>query len=270
MSFNEIAVFRTALGAISREHPKLINAGKRSLLWVIVSYPDGCFIGKEELADQAGIAEDTVFGYLRELTKLGFISREQTYARKGVRQCYRVNVRNLEHFVSLLPVTPSDNDTQPNPLLPVTEESKPVTESANAYHPEHPYKDYKDYKYDKDKDRLSTETKSALKVKAERWHVISQGLDDYVKRKWTHSVESEKLLDVIESLPGWSLQRLQDDLSALEFGNSYNNCGLLMRHLRDLAGVVSAPKTVPKETPTISNNVINALGGDVFALPKDL
>ena len=267
MSFNEIAVFRTALGAISREHPKLINAGKRSLLWVIVSYPDGCFIGLQELADQAGLDPGTVLKYLRELTKLGFISREQTYARKGVRQCYRVNLRNVEHFLSLSPVTPTDKE--PIPLLPITSESKPVTESVTAYHPEYPYKDYKDYKYDKDKDRLSTETKTALKIKAERWHVISQGLDDYVKRKWSHSVESEKLLDVIESLPRWSLQRLQDDLSALEFGNSYDNCGLLMRHLRDLAGVVSAPKIVPKETPTIANEIVNALS-DVFAMPKDL
>ena len=112
-------------------------------------------------------------------------------------------------------------------------------------------------------------SKSAFKVKAERWHFISQGLDDYVKRKWSHSVESEKLLDVIETLPGWSLQRLQDDLSALEFGNSYDNCGLLMRHLRDLAGVVSAPKIEPKETPTISNDIVNVLS-DVFAMPKDL
>ena len=149
MSFNEIAVFRTALGAISREHPKLINAGKRSLLWVIVSYPDGCFIGLQELADQTGLDPGTVLKYLRELTKLGFISREQTYARKGVRQCYRVNVRNVQHFVSLSPVTPSNNDKEHNPLLPVTGESKSVTESVTAYHPEHPYRDYKDYKYDK-------------------------------------------------------------------------------------------------------------------------
>jgi hypothetical protein len=267
MSFNEIADFRTALGAISREHPKLINAGKRSLLWVIVSYPDGCFIGLQELANQTGLDPGTVLKYLRDLTKLGFISREQTYARKGVRQCYRVSVKHVSLFLSLSPVTPTDKEH--NPLLPITGESKPVTESVTAYHPEHPYKEYKDYKYDKDKNRLSTKSKSALKVKAERWHFISQGLDEYVKRKWSHSVESEKLLDVIETLPGWSLQRLQDDLSALEFGNSYDNCGLLMRHLRDLAGVVSAPKVLPKETSAISNELENVIR-DVFALPKDL
>jgi len=42
-----------------------------------------------------------------------------------------------------------------------------------------------------------------------------------------------------------------------------------MRHLRDLAGVVSAPKVLPKETFAISNELENVIR-DVFALPKDL
>lgn len=54
MSFNEIAEFRELLSRISKERPGLINAGMRNLLFVIISYPDGCFIGYEELADQVG------------------------------------------------------------------------------------------------------------------------------------------------------------------------------------------------------------------------
>jgi DNA-binding transcriptional regulator YhcF (GntR family) len=267
MSFNEIAVFRTALGAISRLHPKLINAGKRNLMWVIVSYPDGCFIGQAELADQAGLDSVTVLKYLRELRSLGFINREQTYARKGVRQCYRVNVRNMEQFVSMSPVTPLSSES--NPLMPIAGDSKTVTESANGYHQEHPYREYKDNKYDKENDRLSHQPKSALKVNDQRWHFISQDLDPYVRRKWQHSVESEQLLDTIETLPNWTLQRLQSDLGALDFTTSHDNCGLLMAHLRGLAGSTKAPKVKPVETSTVSNDMERVFSS-LFSLPKDI
>jgi len=267
MSFNEIAVFRTALGAISRLHPKLINAGKRNLMWVIVSYPDGCFIGGAELADQAGLDQGTVLKYLRELRTLGFIDREQTYARKGVRQCYRVNVRNMELFVSMSPVTPLSNDS--SPLMPIAGDSKTVTESANGYRQEHPYREYKDNKYDKEKDRLFHQPKTALKVNDQRWHFISQDLDPYVRRKWQHSLESEQLLDTIQALPGWSLQRLQRDLGALNFASSHDNCGLLMAHLRGLAGSTKAPKVKPVETVTVSND-LEKVFSNLFNMPKDL
>jgi hypothetical protein len=267
MSFNEIAVFRTALGAISRLHPKLINAGKRNLMWVIVSYPDGCFIGRAELADQAGLDQGTVLKYLRELRSLGFINREQTYARKGVRQCYRVNVRNMEQFVSMSPVTPLSSES--NPLMPIAGDSKTVTESANGYRQEHPYREYKDNKYDKENDRLSHQPKSSLKVNDQRWHFISQDLDPYVRRKWQHSVESEQLLDTIETLPNWSLQRLQSDLGALDFTTSHDNCGLLMAHLRGLAGSTKAPKVKPVETSTVSNDMERVFSS-LFSLPKDI
>lgn len=266
MSFNEIAEFRTALGAISRLHPKLINAGKRDLMWVIVSYPDGCFIGQSELADIAGLDPGTVLKYLRELRALGFIDREQSYARKGLRQCYRVNVRNIKSFVSVSPVTPFN--TEPIPLPPTTGDLVPVTDSANAYQGEHPYRDYKDYKYDKDKDRLSHLPKAKLKVNGDRWHFVSQDLDPYVRTKWQHSLESEQLLDTIQALPGWSLQRLQGELGALDFSSSHDNCGLLMAHLRRLAGVTTPPKIVPTDSTLVSTDLANLLSG-AFALPKD-
>ena len=106
MSFNEIATFRIALGRITRDYQKLITAGHRSLLSVIVSYPEGCFIGLDELADQAGLSNDTAKAYLRHLANLSLISREQSFARKGLRQCYRVNVNELTNFNRVLPDTP--------------------------------------------------------------------------------------------------------------------------------------------------------------------
>lgn len=145
MSFNDIAEFRLALGRITRDYSKLINAGHRSLLWVIISYPEGCFIGLDELADQAGLSNDTAKAYLRHLTKLSLISREQSFARKGLRQCYRVILHNLTNFNRVLPDTPFNNSS-----MGVTKSVKGVAELANGSYPIHPYKENKYYKNDKE------------------------------------------------------------------------------------------------------------------------
>ena len=146
MSFNEIADFRTALSQLTKSNPGLVKGGWRSVMWVIVSYPDGCFIGYQEIADQAGYAPDTVKTYLRELTKLGFILREQKWVRKGIRQCYRINVKAITDFNSVAPDTPTKtNDT----FLGVAQSVESGTGSPNGFHlsPTYRYKD-KD-KYDK-------------------------------------------------------------------------------------------------------------------------
>jgi hypothetical protein len=146
MSFNEIADFRTALSQLTKSNPGLVKGGWRSVMWVIVSYPDGCFIGYQEIADQAGYAPDTVKTYLRELTKLGFILREQKWVRKGIRQCYRINVKAITDFNSVAPDTPTKtNDTS----LGVVRSVESGTGSPNGLHlsPTYRYKD-KD-KYDK-------------------------------------------------------------------------------------------------------------------------
>lgn len=124
-------------------------------------------------------------------------------------------------------------------------------------------------KYESEKDRLSTQPKTVVKVNDQRWHFISQDLDPYVRRKWQHSLESEQLLDTIETLPGWSLQRLQSDLGALNFANSHNNCGLLMTHLRGLAGSIKVPKIKPAEPLTVPSDLVE-LFSNSFSLPKEL
>ena len=216
MSFNEIAEFRTALGVISRDYPKLINAGQRSLLWVIVSYPEGCFIGLDELANQAGLSNDTTKAYLRALTKLSLIDREQSYARKGLRQCYRVNVSALTNFVRVLPDTPFNNS-----VMGVTNTAKGVTKLANGSYQIHPYKEYKDYKYDKERfDKLLT--------------YLPENVRQYVKPGKNY----EERLDELERR-GITLEAVGVYLSKQNFATSHKIGGLVSSFLGELLGVKS-------------------------------
>lgn len=92
MSFSDIESFRRALEGVPEG---IIKPNMASLLWVIVSYPNGCYIGQDALAKQARLKHDNFTKVLRACTKLGLIDREQTYARTGIRQCYRVNMPRL-------------------------------------------------------------------------------------------------------------------------------------------------------------------------------
>jgi hypothetical protein len=241
MSFDEISEFRKCLSDLSKNNPGLINAGQRNLLWVIISYPDGCFIGFEELALQVGLSTDTINGYLRALTKLGFIDREQSYARKGVRQCYRVRV-NVMRSHSLLPVTPKElGSVLPELLPPVTCDVVPVTSGVIASDQSHTYK-YNKY------NRNDKELNTRLVINVERWNVVSAKLDQQVKRKFQPSKESEHLLDVIEKLPGITLTGLGHEIGAINFATSTHNTGLLMNFLRVKAGVKEANKSHHKAT----------------------
>jgi hypothetical protein len=229
MSFDEISEFRKCLSDLSKNDPGLINAGQRNLLWVIISYPDGCFIGFEELALQVGLSTNTINGYLRALTKLGFIDREQSYARKGVRQCYRVRV-NVMRSRSLLPVTRIElSSVLPDPLPPVTRDVMPVTSGVTASDQSHTYK-YNKY------NRNDKELNTRLVINVERWNVVSAKLDPYVKRKFQPSKESERLLDIILKRPGMTLKGLGDLIGAIDFKtNSHSNTGLLFSKLESWA-----------------------------------
>ena len=224
MSFNEIAEFRLALGRITRDYPKLINAGHRSLLWVIVSYPEGCFIGLDELADQAGLSNDTAKAYLRHLTKLSLISREQSFARKGLRQCYRVKLDELTNFNRVLPDTPFTNTP-----MGVTKSVKGVAELANGSHPIHPYKEYKDYKYDKERfDKLIT--------------YLPIDFRQYVKPGKNYELK----LDELER-KGTTLEAIGAYLSRQNYATSYKKGGLVSSFLDELLGV--KPKGVSSSMP---------------------
>lgn len=146
MSFNDIEPFRKALEGVPEG---LIKPAMSSLLWVIVSYPNGCYIGQESLAKQARLKHDNFTKSLRACTKLGLIDREQTYARTGVRQCYRVNMPRLLELGRV--------EHNPPTLTSRVEQSRVVsgTESPTGSNQVDPYKDNKNNKSSND-DLLKT------------------------------------------------------------------------------------------------------------------
>ena len=186
MSFNDIPEFRKALERLTIEYPKLIPAGARSLLWVIVGWPNGCFIGQEALANQAGLAISTKDTYLRKLTKLGFIDREQSHGRKGLQQNYRVNVRNMSNYNCLSPVVGISN-----PVLPTKSESLPITDAPIASNLLYAYKE--------DKDNASNELKIGMKIECKK----NSGIVIDIKPKYilfeTH-VKRQQELEIVKNL----------------------------------------------------------------------
>jgi hypothetical protein len=137
MSFNDIEPFRKALEGVPEG---LIKPNMASLLWVIVSYPNGCYIGQDALAKQARLKHDNFTRVLRACTKLGLIDREQSYARKGIQQCYRVNMNRLNELVRVENSPP--NTTNRVELKPVLGGNESVSGGTQV----HPYKDNKYYK----------------------------------------------------------------------------------------------------------------------------
>jgi DNA-binding CsgD family transcriptional regulator len=223
MSFNEIAEFRELLSRISKERPGLINAGKRSLLWAIISQSDGCFVGYVELADQAGLSTNTVKTYIRDLTKLNIILREQTYPRKGIRQCYHVSLQGLRELVRVSPVTPKELNT---PLLGVTESLKGVTESVNGYHQSPTYRDLREYK----EERVNN---SPSKFHLERFNnVILKPLPENLREFVKYGKNFDVLLDQITLLG--SLKDVPVQLRSVIYDPGKNPGGLVLKVLNDL------------------------------------
>lgn len=227
MSFNDLSEFRTLLGEIDRKHPNLIKAGERSLLWVIISYPNGCFIGEQELSNQTGLAVTTLRKYLGRYTKLNVITREQSFARKGLRQCYGVSLTDVKNLLSLSPeIALEVKNSKVNSALPITEESKPVTESAIAYHRGDPYKYNKNYKYDKD----------ALKgINVERFYYVISELPQTTQDLIKPGSNYEKLLDKCEH-QGTTLEVIKSRLGRVNFSNAVKVGALLEHQLRVICG----------------------------------
>lgn len=229
MSFNEIAEFRELLSRISKERPGLINAGKRSLLWAIISQSAGCFVGYVELADQAGLRPGTVKTYLRELTDLNLILREQSYARKGVRQCYHVSLEGLRELVRVSPVTPIELD---NALLGVTESSKSVTESLNGSHLSPTYRDLRDYKEERVNKNLSS-------LNLQRFEeVILKPLPESVRKFVNPGKNFEERLDELSSLG--ALRDVPGQLGSVIYDPGKNPGGLVLKVLDDLIALTKA------------------------------
>jgi hypothetical protein len=231
MSFNEVSEFRTLLGEIDRQHPKLILAGERSLLWVIISYPDGCFIGENELAKQAGLRVSTLGKYVGRQARLKVILKEQSYARKGLRQCYRVSLTGLKNLLSLPPEIALElRDPKFNSELPTAEELMPTAEFSNAYHRVDPYKEYKNYKYDKD---------ATKGINVERFNYVISEINAETRNYISPGMNYEKLLDKCER-QGTSLETIKGRLGRVNFSNAVKVGALLEHQLKVIAGELKA------------------------------
>jgi hypothetical protein len=138
MSFNDISPMRQAFRAIPH---KTLNTSMRTLLLIIASYPEGCYIGREALAKECGFGElSTLKSNINKCLKLKLLDREQKYPRDGLQQCYRVNMKNLMTLSGVSLNSPSIMgrvDLKPSEGL--SEMPSGVTEIA-------PYKDNKQYK----------------------------------------------------------------------------------------------------------------------------
>jgi len=222
MSFNEIAEFRELLSRISRERPGLINAGKRSLLWAIISQSAGCFVGYEELADQAGLKPGTVKTYLRELTDLNLILREQSYVRRGVRQCYHVSLQGLRELVRVSPVTPIELD---NALMGITESLKGATESVTGSNQSPTYRDLREYKEER--------VKTLSNLDLERFKdVILNPLPESVRKFVNPGKNFEERLDELTSLG--AIRDVPGQLGSVLYDPGKNPGGLVLKVLDDL------------------------------------
>lgn len=231
MSYNEIAEFRELLSRISKDQPGLINAGMRSLLWAIISQSQGCFIGYVELADQAGLTPGTVKTYLRRLTKLNLILREQSYVRRGIRQCYRVSLKGLRALVRVSPVAPIEEDDS---LLGVTDSLLGVTESVNGYHQSPTYRDSRVYR----KERVKTISSS---INLERFNeLILQPLPESVRAVINPGKNFEDRLDELAELG--ALADVAGQLGSVQYDPSRNPGGLVLMRLDDLITVTRQRK----------------------------
>ena len=195
-----------------------INPTDASVIIAIARQPDGCFIGEEKLAKQARTSVGNLMKVLGKLRRLGIVTGDQRYARKGLRQCYRVSVSGLGAYVERVSVkTPFESMDSTEAEMGISKTVKGIFESATAYPVGHPYREYKNYKNDKD----------------ERFSFITKDLPESVKALIDYAPNVSELLDELER-QGISLERIKGALEDTDFTNAYKVGGLFMSVLRGL------------------------------------
>ena len=206
MSFNDIEPFRKALEGVPEG---LIKPNMASLLWVIVTYPNGCYIGQDALAKQACLKHDNFTKVLRACTKLGVIDREQSYARKGIQQCYRVNMPRLTELGRVEHSPPTlTNRVELKPVLGGTESDIGGTQL-------HPYKDNKYYK--SSSEDLFTSSLSFIPA----------------TKRFAIGKEFHKLLEELEHR-GTTLEAIEAEFSRVDWNSIDNSRVFVLSRLRDL------------------------------------
>ena len=221
MSFNDLA----AIYAYFEQLPVgYLNPTEASVVIAIARQPDGCFIGEVKLAAQARTSVGNLNKVLVKLRKLGIVTGDQRYARKGLRQCYRVSLSGLGAYFERVSIkTPFESMDSTEAEMDISKTVKGIFESATAYPVGHPYKEYKHYKNDKD----------------ERFFLITKDLPEGVKALIDYAPNVSDELDELER-QGISLESIKGALENTDFTNAYKVGGLFMSVLRGLR-VYSAP-----------------------------
>ena len=215
MSFNDLA----AIYAYFEQLPVgYLNPTEASVIIAIARQPDGCFIGEVKLAAQARTSVGNLNKVLVRLRRLGIVTGDQRYARKGLRQCYRVSLSGLGAYFERVSVkTPFNSMDSAEAEMGISKTVKGIFESATAYPVEHPYKEYKHYKNDKD----------------ERFSFIIKDLPESVKALIEYAPNVSDELDELER-QGISLERIKGALEDTDFTNAYKVGGLFISVLRGL------------------------------------
>lgn len=221
MSFNDLA----AIYAYFEQLPVgYINPTEASVIIAIARQPNGCFIGEVALAAQARTSVGNLNKVLVKLRRLGIVTGDQRYARKGLRQCYRVSLSGLGDYLERVSVkTPFNSMDSTEAEMGISKTVKGIFESATAYPVGHPYKEYKHYKNDKD----------------ERFFLITKDLPEGVKALIEYAPNVSDELDELEH-QGISLERIKGALEDTDFTNAHKVGGLFISVLRGLR-VYSAP-----------------------------
>jgi DNA-binding IscR family transcriptional regulator len=226
MSFNDLA----AIYAYFEQLPVgYINPTEASVIIAIARQPNGCFIGEVKLAAQARTSVGNLNKVLVKLRRLGIVTGDQRYARKGLRQCYRITITGLGAYAERVSIkTPFEGMDSNEAEMGIAKTVKGIFESATAYPVEHPYKEYKQYKNDKD----------------ERFSFITKDLPESVKALIEYAPNVSDELDELER-QGISLERIKGALEDTDFTNAYKVGGLFMSVLRglrvSLAPIVEKP-----------------------------
>ena len=249
MSFNDLA----AIYAYFEQLPVgYLNPTEASVIIAIARQPDGCFIGEVKLAAQARTSVGNLNKVLVKLRRLGIVTGDQRYARKGLRQCYRVSLSGLGAYFERVSVkTPFNSMDSTEAEMGISKTVKGIFESATAYPVGHPYKEYKQYKNDKD----------------ERFSFITKDLTESVKAHIDYAPNVSKLLDELAH-QGISLERVKGALEATDFTNAGKVGGLFIDVLERLkvsvAPIVEKPIEV-YEPSTCDMCVTKCAGGNSLA-----
>jgi DNA-binding MarR family transcriptional regulator len=195
-----------------------INPTASAVIVAIARWPNGCFIGEEALAKQVRMSKGNLKKILGKLVNDGIVTKEQKYARKGVRQCYHINVDGLKSYSERVSLRiPNKSLSVTTALMDSTTALEGIPVGSNGYPIRHPYKEYKQYKNDKD----------------ERFLFIIKDLPESVKALIKYGKNISDELDNLER-QGISLEEIKGALEATDFSKSYKVGGLFMTVLQGL------------------------------------